>query len=123
MKSEKQVRQLLQQTYQHRLNLRCERRLKKQCRNCKNSYEEQMDLGQLGEYKRWICKYQQDLQKCEKFECKYTEKMIEEQLINDIKDPSICGSKQPKIAVLLWLLHNNKNQNKIIKKIKRFLSK
>ncbi|MBR4316789.1 MAG: hypothetical protein IKP65_07515 [Alphaproteobacteria bacterium] len=35
-------------------------------------------------------------------------------MIRDISDPAICGAKEPKIAVLLWLLHNpdKKNENK-----------
>ena len=29
--------------------------------------------------------------------------------MNDLKDPAICGAKEPKIASLLWVLHDNPN--------------
>ncbi len=34
----------------------------------------------------------------------------------DIEDPSICGCKEQKIAILLWVLHeNSKKTNKFVK--------
>lgn len=118
MKSEKQIKEMLEQTYNYRLGLRLQRKSKKSCRNCKKGYQQQIDLGQFGIYSRYFCCEGKDSNKCEQFECKYTRQMIQRQMIQEIKDPSICGCKQPKIAALLWVLHQpNKTFFDRIKKI------
>jgi hypothetical protein len=33
---------------------------------------------------------------------------IEDEMFTDISDPAICGAKEPKIAMLLWVLHSNR---------------
>ena len=33
---------------------------------------------------------------------------IEDEMFADISDPAICGAKEPKIAMLLWVLHNSR---------------
>jgi len=33
---------------------------------------------------------------------------IEDEMFSDISDPAICGAKEPKIAMLLWMLHNGR---------------
>jgi hypothetical protein len=32
-------------------------------------------------------------------------------MLNDISDPAICGAKEPKIAMLMWVLHNSSANN------------
>lgn len=28
-------------------------------------------------------------------------------MLDDIRDPAVCGAKEPKIAALLWVLHED----------------
>ena len=125
MKTEKEIKKQLEQIYNHRLNLRMQRKLKPCCRNCKHGITQEYDLGDFGLMKKWQCK--DDKKYCENcgFECLYTAEEIQEQMIKDISDPAICGAKEPKIAVLLWILHNpektkteNKNSSGILNFIK-----
>lgn len=114
MKTEEEVKKQLEDIYNHRLNLRMQRKLKMCCRNCKHGITQEFDLGDFGLMKKWQCKEDKKCSSNCGFECLYTAQEIQEQMIRDISDPAICGAKEPKIAVLLWLLHNpdKKNENK-----------
>lgn len=121
MKSQVQIRKQLEQTYNHRLQLRLSRKQKKCCRNCKYCEQKNYDLGQFGNIIRYGCIYGSEFCNCQKFECRYTEQQIQEQMLQDIKDPSVCGSKQPKIAALMWVLHNKPQKLNLKERIKKFL--
>lgn len=111
MKTEKEICSQLQEIYNHRLLLRIDRKTKLSCRNCKNGVNKEFDLGDFGTMNRWECK---DGKYCSEncgFECLYDVEDIQRQMINDISDPAICGAKEPKIAMLLWVLHDNKKDN------------
>lgn len=123
MKSEQEIREQLKSTYEYRLSLRIERKEKPICKNCKEGLCEEIDLGEFGIQKKFFCKKGLNNKNCKSFKCKYTREEIENEMIEDIKDPSICGCKEPKIAVLLWTLHSNntfideKKGEKLIDKI------
>ena len=113
MKNKKQIQKQLEQQYKHRILLRYERKLKHCCKNCKKSHVDYFDLGQFGKHEKYTCSLHDGKINCQ-FECKYTEQDIEREMLNDISNPSICGAKQPKIAALLWVLHDdqqNTNEN------------
>lgn len=110
MKSESEVKDQLKEVYEHRLNLRISRMTKRGCRNCVYGKESSFDLGEFGTVTKYTCGLGMDFGDNCKFECKFNEDNIEEAMINDISDPSICGAKEPKIAALLWVLHNAKNR-------------
>lgn len=109
MKTEEEIKKQLEDIYNYRLQLRIDRKTKKSCKNCKYGKKQEINLGQFGCNDIWQCSICD--KKC-KFNCKYTEKSIEEEMIQDISDPSICGAKEPKIAALLWVLHDNNNKEK-----------
>lgn len=46
-------------------------------------------------------------QECKFFKPAYTHDSIVQEMLSDIRDPSICGAKEPKIAALMWVLHEN----------------
>lgn len=96
--------------YNYRLNLRCQRKFKKCCKNCIFSKEQILDLGQFGEYIRYICNNGFEEPRCKNFQCKYNLSDVQKQMLEDIKNPSVCGSKEPKIAALLWVLHDGNNK-------------
>ena len=105
MKSEDEVRSQLEQVYRHRLSIRVDRYTKPMCRNCVNGISREFDLGDFGTISRWECR---DSRKCCDgcgFRCRWTEEDIENKMIEDISDPAVCGAKEPKIAMLLWVLH------------------
>lgn len=115
MKSEEEIRKQLEQVYQHRLFLRIQRKMKKTCRNCKFGINKEFDLGDFGTMNRWQCKDGKNCYSCSDFVCINTQQEIQKDMLKDISDPSICGAKQPKIAMLLWVLHegvkNEKNKD------------
>jgi hypothetical protein len=112
MKTEQEIRKQLEEVYAHRLALRIERKTKKSCRNCKNGLYKEFDLGDFGTINKWECKYGGNCDNCELFKCASNAEMIEQEMILDISDPAICGAKEPKIAMLLWVLHDTKKSKK-----------
>ena len=105
MKSEGEIRRQLEEVYGHRLSIRIERYTKPCCRNCVRGVSREFDLGDFGTISKWGCR---DERKCGDgcgFECRWTPEQIESRMLEDISDPSVCGTKEPKIAALLWVLH------------------
>lgn len=130
MKSESEIRTQLEKVYEYRLSLRVDRRTKRMCRNCKSGVCREFDLGDFGTMSRWECR---DGRCCDGqcgFDCKWTEQDIEREMLDDISDPAICGAKEPKIAMLMWMLHDgnaheehpNREDDSIIGKLKRLFS-
>ena len=108
MKSEEEIKKQLEDTYEHRLKLRVERKMKQMCRNCKHGIEKEFDLGCFGSISKWECKDGKNCGDYCGFECKYTLKDIEDEMYADISDPAKCGAKEPKIAMLIWVLRDSK---------------
>ncbi len=80
------------------------------CRNCRKSRCIKVDLGEFGMQDRYVCR--ENLERpaggiCMRFEPVYDHAMIEKELLDDIRDPAVCGAKEPKIAALLWVLHDD----------------
>lgn len=107
MKSEKEIREQLHAVYNHRLLLRISRRERSSCRNCVLGVERVFNLGEFGEYRHWQCGggYVYGEVGCN-FKCSSTREVIEREFLDELRDPSVCGSKEPKIASLLWVLHD-----------------
>lgn len=106
MKSEEEVKAQLVDVYEHRLALRIERKTKHACRNCKNAIKCEFDFGDFGAMSKWVCKDGKTYNEGCGFDCVHTQKEIEDEMLQDISDPAICGAKEPKIAMLMWVLHN-----------------
>ena len=111
MKSQQTVTAELEKQYLHRLQLRLDRYLKPACRNCTHRVPVEVDLGDFGKATRYGCGIGKapDAQGCGSFKCVYSRRQIEESLLNDIRDPAVCGAKEPKIAALLWVLHDEED--------------
>ena len=56
-----------------------------------------------------ICENNDCCENCKLYDCKHTEESVRDCFINDISNPSVCGIKEPKIAVLLWVLRGDKS--------------
>ena len=108
MKNEKEIKKQLEDVYEYRFALRLERKTKRNCRNCVWGVENTFDIGEFGKVSKWECKQSQKFSDKCTFKCKYTNEDIEKEMMEDISDPSICGAKEPKIAALLWVLHDGK---------------
>lgn len=122
MKSQKLIRKQLEQVYEHRLLLRIERKTKKCFRNCIHGRNKEFDLGDFGTLNKWQCQKGKKCDQCKQFVCLNNTQSIEEEMLNDISDPSICGAKEPKIAMLMWVLHDDKKFSSYQKK-RGFFSK
>ncbi len=107
MKNEEEIRRQLEKVYEHRLGLRFERKMRPCCRNCKNGYCQEFDLGDFGTVSKWQCRDGKDFGEGCGFSCANTADEIEQEMISDISNPSVCGAKEPKIAMLLWVLHGS----------------
>lgn len=112
MKSEELVRQQLEEVYQHRLLLRIERKMKRCYRNCLYGMNKEFDLGDFGTINRWQCQKCKKCDSCAQFECVNTHESIQKEMINDISNPATCGAKEPKIAMLMWVLHDNERKQR-----------
>ena len=114
MKTIEQIKNELGRQFEKRLKLRQERKLKKICRNCKLHKDFEIDLGDFGKQVRYICSEHYDFkQECPYFKAIHSEESIKKEMLEEIKDPSICGAKEPKIAALLWVLHEDLEENQV----------
>ena len=107
MKTEEEIKSQLVLVYERRLMLRIERKTKHTCRNCKHGIKCDFDFGDFGSMSKWVCKNNKTYNEGCGFACLHNEKEIEEEMLRDIADPAICGAKEPKIAMLMWVLHNS----------------
>lgn len=123
MKNMETIKKELKKQYLHRLQLRVERKLKNCCRNCKHGTEQEFNLGEFGIHTKFICRESmENCFPCANFEPLHTQISIEEELLSDIRNPSICGAKEPKIAALLWVLHDD-NGKGFISKVKNLFNR
>lgn len=114
----REIEDTLNSQLKKRLKLRYQQKFKKHFSNCK--YSSTMN-------RFYVCSHKDNLRKdsyvvctedvcsnCNLFLCKYNKQKINDEFKNDILDPAICGNKEPKIAVLLWVLNilKEKNNNK-----------
>ena len=109
MKTEEEIKRQLEEVYEHRLKLRIDRKTKRMCRNCKSGICKEFDLGDFGTMTKWECKDGRNCGEYCGFECNMTNQEIEDEMFSDISDPAVCGAKEPKIAMLLWVLHGKKD--------------
>ena len=114
------LKQHLSNFLQKRLNIRIQQKLKKHFSNCK--YSNAFNRFYVCSHKQFLKKdsyvlcSQQRCNNCKNYSPRYTmsdKQLIADQFYRDINDPSICGNKQPKIAVLIWVLKVLQDSNKI----------
>lgn len=120
LKSEIQAR--LWHLYNERLRLRFKKYLARYYRNCQFNVKAGKDeicvctnVANSSLDRIFICGMEQ-CSACQLYKCKYTKDKIEEYFLKDISNPTICGQKEPKIAVLMWVLQGEDSLNgKIVK--------
>lgn len=119
MRQRKEIEKKLLDYYDKRLKLRIKKYLKRSYMNC--CYNERCFVDNITnkvgcctkkelhkDDKITLCNIDSKALECKFYKNKNNRQTIEEQFIADISDPKICGQKEPKIAVLLWVLHGNK---------------
>ena len=116
MKSRLEIQENFEVLCDKRLKNRYKKLLARTTKNCcysqcygVNDGENSVVLCQpeINDKKLFICN--DDIcAKCKSFDLKKTKKEIEEEFMNDMSNPQICGQKEPKIAVLLWVLQEEK---------------
>jgi hypothetical protein len=124
MKTEQQITEKVDSLFQKRLKQRKEKFLAKHHRNClfnlskdingeEHCFCTNVNNSLVQNELIFLCENIEVCERCSFYQCKNTEKSVEEQMIKDISDPSICGIKEPKLAVLLWVLNDgNKSLEK-----------
>lgn len=119
MKNEIEIKQQLEDAYQYRLKLRLRKFLSRDYRNCLHNrmavvsgdavgYCSCVENSSLDKLK--ICNDAKCAEQCSEYVCKHTRQSIESQMLSDVKDPKLCGQKEPKLAVLLWVLTDGQRQ-------------
>jgi len=112
------IEELLSLQLKKRLKVRYEQKMKKHFSNC---------LYSTTFNRFYVCNHKNNLKKdsylictddvcnnCPLFCCKYTKELINSEFKKDVSDPAICGNKEPKIAVLIWVLRLLKENNNIV---------
>ena len=113
MKERSKIKEELERQYLHRLQLRLDRKLKNCCKNCKRGEEKEFNLGEFGIHSKFICKDHMNVGfPCPYFEALHSKETVEHELLEDLKKPAIAGAKEPKIAALLWVLHDDEKTTK-----------
>lgn len=119
----KKIEEALNVQLKKRLRMRYQQKMKKHFSNCVYS-------STLNRF--YICNHKNNLKKdsfvicteencgnCNLFVSKYNKQKINEEFRKEISDPAICGNKEPKIAVLLWVLNILKEKNNVQQYIER----
>ena len=115
MKTEEQIKQKIEQLFQKRLEQRFEKYLSKNYRNCLYNFSREIGGEEhffcanvynpsVKENIIHLCEGNENCKQCKYYVCKHTRESVREQMIEDISSPSVCGVKEPKLAVLLWVL-------------------
>lgn len=115
MKTEEQIKQKIEQLFQKRVEQRLEKYLSKNHRNCLYNLSRTMDGKEhffctnvynpnVKENIIYLCENNEVCKQCKYYVCKHTPESVRSQLMEDISSPSVCGIKEPKLAVLLWVL-------------------
>lgn len=118
MKTEEQIKNKVEKVFQKRLEQRKEKYLGRHYRNCLFNLQKDIDgiehcfctntsNPKVQSELISFCEEADVCDKCDFYSCKHTEKSVEEQFIQDIANPSTCGIKEPKLAVLLWVLNGS----------------
>ena len=119
MKTESEIKIQLNDVVQYRLKLRLKKYLRRDYRNCKHNrlaviaggefhYCSNGKLSSLNDGLK-PCGEAKCAEQCSEYVCKHTKASIEKQMLADMRDPKLCGQREPKIAVLLWVLTEEKN--------------
>ena len=117
MKTKEQIKQKIEQLFQKRLCQRMEKYLSKHYKNCLFNISKEINSTEHcfctnvknPEVQKEIiclCESIEKCQKCKHYVCKHSKDSVEKDFISDISNPSVCGVKEPKLAVLLWVLRN-----------------
>jgi len=98
------------------------RRMCRSYRNCKNNLfvmargigkvnycKIKSDFVKDGDIKKlFTCNSDDWSCKCEEFECKNCENLLNEEFSKIISNPSLCGQAFPKLSALLWVLNDGR---------------
>lgn len=116
MKNEKEIKEKLCLLIDKRLKQRYKLKLTKNYHNCIYS-------NCLGRF--YVCSNKNNLNNdkyvicddsvcdtCKLYSCKYNKDNVYDEFIREISDPSICMQKEPKIAMLYWVLEPFKYSRK-----------
>lgn len=111
MKTKEQIEFKIEQVVQKRLKQRKDKYLSNNCKNCIHFCEKKICdnevnyCNDISFFKKNNCSILEDLNKdCKFFSCKTTEEEVEREFLKDLSDPCVCGIKEPKLAVLIWVL-------------------
>lgn len=118
MRSETEIRQKFRELYYKEFSKRKESYLSVRFLNCKYNIRYKVkDFGSVGfckndnialmtKRKVFVCNEDICAEKCQYYDCLHTEATIQEDFDEIIKDPARCGYEYPKIAILIWMLHD-----------------
>lgn len=118
MKNEEEVKVKFDHLYFKELEKKREKYLTQGFKNCKfNGVHKVKQNGKIGfchnplvvsatKKFMFVCNEDKTACNCEHYECRHTEESVREGFLEELKNPSVCGQKYPKMGILLWFLHN-----------------
>jgi len=117
MRSDKEIKQKLNEMYNKELLKKQDKFLTSGYLNCQyNKRIHVKDAGKVGfcnnekitssvQKNVFICNDDKVVSKCTQYKCKNSKGSIEKEFKREISVPAICGQRYPKIAILMWCLH------------------
>jgi len=122
MQTEEKVRERFDELYERELRKKKKEFLSCDYRNCRyNTRYKVKGNGFIGfclnpkilsktKHSMRICNDAESAKACSEYQCLHIEESITRKFHDELKSPSICGKKYPKLAVLLWFLQQIPNE-------------
>ena len=124
MRTMDEIKEQFHKQYIKRLKERKSKYLTTAYLNCKYNYRHRVKgNGRVGfchnpvvieKSKQFVvpCSNDEVAERCGCYECAYTEQSVTDDFHKIMRDPARCGQEYPKLAVLLWVLQSDGNDNR-----------
>jgi hypothetical protein len=116
VRTEAEIRERFDELFERELRRKLSEYLTRTSLNCRyNSRHRVKGDGQVGfcvcpavltrlEKPVYVCQDDGTARRCPVYECKNTEAGVRQEFLEEIRSPSVCGQRYPKLAVLLWFM-------------------
>jgi len=124
MRNKKEVLAKFQDLRKRRLAQRRERFLSRNYRNCKHNVRFRVkgngkcgfcrnpELMKRTKGEPFVCDEEGTARRCELYECRNTQRTVEEDFEEILCSPARCGNEYPKLAIMIWFLQDTERRTR-----------